>query len=113
MYKKYFNFHEFGPLSSVYLKLADRDIGINVVKIRLKELEDQKNKLRVKKARIEPYKTNKKDVLKNAEALYNGVKIIMDAFENETFGMRYRPSVDVSSDLESDPDTYDLRETEL
>lgn len=61
---KYFNFNDFWPLSSVYLKLTDGDIGINVVKLRLKEFEGQINRLKVKKPRIEPYKTNKKSRLK-------------------------------------------------
>ena len=85
--KKYFNFNEFVPLSSDYLKL---------------EFEEQINKLRVKKARTKPYKTNRNVVIENAEALYNGVKIVMDAFENLTFLTRYHPNVDISSDSESE-----------
>ena len=62
------------------------------------------------------YRSNKKDVLKNAEALYNGLKIIADAFENRIFESEYRSETDVNIDLTPDSNTFEshgLTEKEL
>ena len=74
-----------GLLSSVYLKLINEDIGINVVKLNIEEFKDEIDKLEKKKAKKESYKRNKKEVLENAKALYDGVKIIIDEFEREVW----------------------------
>ena len=57
----------------------------------------------------EPYKRNKKDVLENANALYDGVKIIIDGFERGVFEYGGRPGIDVDYDFE----TYGLTKKEL
>ena len=82
---EYFDFTRFVPLSSVYLKLVNENIGINVVKLKLKEFKNGMNSRKIKKAMNQSYKLNKKHTLKNAEALYNRLNIIMDAFENPIF----------------------------
>ena len=74
-----------GPLSSIYLKLINEDIDINVVKLNIEEFKDEIDKLEKKKAKKESYKRNKKEVLENAKALYDGVKIIIDEFEREVW----------------------------
>ena len=74
-----------GLLSSIYLKLINEDIGINVVKLNIEEFKDEIDKLEKKKAKKESYKRNKKEVLENAKALYDGVKIIIDEFEREVW----------------------------
>ena len=79
---EYFDFTRFGPLSSFYLKLINGSTGINVAKLKLKELQNDINSLKRKKVKNQLYKTNKKDALENAEALYNGLNTIVDAFEN-------------------------------
>ena len=79
---EYFDFTRFGPLSSFYLKLINGSTGINVAKLKLKELKNDINSLKRKKVKNQLYKTNKKDALENAEALYNGLITIVDAFEN-------------------------------
>ena len=79
---EYFDFTRFGPLSSFYLKLINGSTGINVAKLKLKELKNDINSLKRKKVKNQLYKTNKKDALENAEALYNGLNAIVDAFEN-------------------------------
>ena len=61
---QYFNFNRFAPLSSVYLKLVNRDTGINVLKLRLQEFQDEIDKLTIKKTKKDPYKTNKKRCLR-------------------------------------------------
>ena len=82
---EYFEFTRFGPLSSVYLKLVNGSIGINFAKLKLKELKNEIDCLKRKKVKKQSCKINKKCTLKNAEALYNGLNIIMDAFENPIF----------------------------
>ena len=52
-----------------------------------------------KKTKKEPCKRNKKDVLKNTEALYDGIKIIEGAFERQVFSYGGRPKIDVDYDL--------------
>ena len=79
---EYFDFTRFGPLSSFYLKLINGSTGINVAKLKLKELKNDINSLKRKKVKNQLYKTSKKDALENAEALYNGLNTIVDAFEN-------------------------------
>ena len=74
-----------GLLSSIYLKLINEDIGINVVKLNIEEFKDEIDKLEKKKAKKESYKRNKKEVLENAKALYDGVKIIIDESEREVW----------------------------
>ena len=61
---QYFDFNRFVPLSSVYLKLVNRDIGINVWKLRLQEFQDEIDKLTINKTKKDPYKTNKKRCLR-------------------------------------------------
>ena len=82
---EYFDFTRFGPLSSVYLKLVNGNIGINVVKLKLKEFKNRMSSRKRKKAMNQSYKLNKKHTLEKAEALYKGLNIIMDAFENPIF----------------------------
>ena len=56
---EYFDFTRFGPLSSVYLKLVNGNIGINVVKLKLKEFKNGMNSRKRKKAMNQSYKLNK------------------------------------------------------
>ena len=49
--KEYFDFTRFRPLSSVYLKLVNGNIGINVVKLKLKEFTNEIDSLKRKKAK--------------------------------------------------------------
>ena len=79
---EYFDFTRFGALSSAYLKLVNGNVGINVVKLKLKEFKNEIDSLERKKAKKQSYKINKKDTLGNAETLYNGLNIIANAFEN-------------------------------
>ena len=78
---EYFDSARFGMLSSFYLKLINGSISINAAKLKLKEFKNEIHSLKGKKAKIHSYKTNKKDPLENAEALYNGLNIIVDAFD--------------------------------
>ena len=82
---EYFDFTRFGALSSAYLKLVNGNVGINVVKLKLKEFKNEIDSLEGKKAKKQSYKINKKDTLGNAETLYNGLNIIANAFENRIF----------------------------
>ena len=86
-----------------------KDIGINVLKLRLQVFQGKKDNLINKKMKKEPYKRNKKDVLENANALYDGVKIIIDGFERGVFEYGGRPGIDVDYDFE----TYGLTKKEL
>ena len=88
---EYFDFTRFRPLSSVYLKLVNENISINVVKLKLKEFKNETYSLKGKKVKKPSYKVNKHDTLENAEALYNGLNIIVNAFENGIFESKYRP----------------------
>ena len=92
---KYFDFNRFGPLFSFCLKLINGNIGISVAKLNMKEFRDEIDGLKGKKTKKEPYKTNKKEVLKNAEALYDGLKKIVDAFERRVFDYGGRPIMGV------------------
>ena len=78
---KYFDFNKFGPPSIFYLRLMSRDIDIDVAKLNMEEFKKEINMLEKKKIKKEPYKKNKEDVLKNPNALYKGLDIIVDAFE--------------------------------
>ena len=49
--------------------------------------------------------------MKNANALYNGLNIIMDAFEKRIFEYGGCPKIDV--DYETSSDTHDLTDREL
>ena len=106
---RYFNFTRFGPLSSFYLKLVNGNIGIDVVKLNIKEFRDEIERTEGKKAKKEPYKTNKKYGLENAEALYDGLKIIVDAFERRVFEYGGCPVIDVDYDSHA----YGLTNKEL
>ena len=57
---QYFDFNRFGPLSSVYLQLVNGDIRINVSKLRLQELQDEIDKLKIRKQRNSHTKQIKK-----------------------------------------------------
>ena len=105
----YFDFNKFGPLSSFYLKFVNRNIGISVAKLNMKEFKDKINRLKKKKAKNQPYKINKKEVLDNSEALYDGLEIIIDAFERRVFEYEGRPVID----LDYDSGAYGLTTKEL
>ena len=100
------NFARFGPLSSFYLKLINGSIGINVAKSKLKEFNNKIDSIKRKNAKKQLYKTNKKDVSENTEALYNGLNIIVDAFENWIFESKYCPEIDIDIDTTPDSNTY-------
>ena len=97
---EFFDFNRFGPLSSFYLKLVNGNIGIGVVKLNTKEFRNKIDKLERKKAKKQSYKTNKKEVLGNAETLYDGLKMIVDPFERQVFEYGGRPQTDVNYDKE-------------
>ena len=46
---KYFDFTNYGPLSSLYLKLISGDIGISLVKLNMKEFKKEINRLEKRK----------------------------------------------------------------
>ena len=102
-----FDFTRFRQLSSVYLKLVNGSIGINVVKLKLKEFKNEIESLKRRKARKQSYKINKKDALENAEVLYKGLDIIVDTFENQIFEIKYHPQIDV--DIDPTHDSKHLR----
>ena len=102
---EYFDFTEFGPLSSFYLKLMNGNIGINVAKLNMKEVENRIDSLKRKKAKKSTYKKNKEDVFKSARALYDRMNIIVDAFKRLVFESKHFP--DISVDYESDIDDKD------
>ena len=108
---KYFDFNRFGPLSSFYLRLMNGNIGNNAAKLSIEEFGNEIYMLKNKKAKKELYKRNKKNVLENAEALYNGLNIIEDAFEKRIFEHEGRPMIHV--DYETSSDTYHLTNKEL
>ena len=70
---QYFDFTRFRPLFIFYLKLINGNFGINVAKLNMRAFKNEIDRLKRKKAKEQSYKTNKKDVLENAEALYNGL----------------------------------------
>ena len=75
----------------------------------MKEFKDKINRLKKKKAKKQPYKINKKEVLDNSEALYDGLEIIIDAFERRVFEYEGRPVID----LDYDSGAYGLTTKEL
>ena len=97
---EYFDFTKFGPLSSFHLKLVNGNIGVNVVKLNMNEFKNEKKP---------SDKTNKKDVLENAETLYNGLNIIVDAFERRVFEYGGCPE----TDADYGSGTYELTDREL
>ena len=50
---QYFDFNRFGLLSNIYLKLINGNIGINVVKLNVKEFRVEIDSLEKKKAKKE------------------------------------------------------------
>ena len=53
------DFSRFGPLSSLYLKLVNGNIGVGVAKLNMKEFRDEIKRLKDKKKKRDPYKKNK------------------------------------------------------
>ena len=104
---EYFDFTRFGLLSSFYLKLINGSIGINVARLNTKEFKNEIDRLKRKKAKKMSYKKNKEDVLKNAEALYYGVNIIVDAFDWQVFENKGCLEIDVDYDSTSDSNIYE------
>ena len=78
-----------------------------VVKLKLKEFKNEIDSLKRKTAKKQSYKINKKDTLENAEALYNGLNIIVDTFENRIFESKYHPEIDLDNDATPDSNTYE------
>ena len=101
----YFDFTRFGLLSSFHLKLINGSIGINVAKLKLKEIKNEIYSLKRMKANKQSYKTKKRHVLENTQALYNGLIIIADAFGNRIFESKYLPEIDVDNDLRDDQES--------
>ena len=87
------------------LKLINGSIGINVAKLNMKEFKYEINRLKGKKAKKQTYKINKKDGLENAEALYNGLNIIIEAYKNRIFESKYRPNIDVDNNLSNNQES--------
>ena len=75
----------------------------------MKEFENKIDGLKGKKAKKQPHKTNREDVLKNAKALYDGLNIIVNAFKRRVFEYGGRPDIDV----DYGSDTYGLTDKEL
>ena len=105
---EYFDFARFGLLSSFCLKFINGSVGINVAKLKLKEFKNEIDSLKRKKAKNQSYKANKNSVLQNAEALYNGLNIIVDAFEIRIFESKYRSEFDVDIHSTSGSDPYEF-----
>ena len=99
---EHFDFTRFGPLSSFYLKFINANIGINVAKLNMKEFKNEIDRLKRKKAKKQSYKTNKKDVLENAKTWYNGLNIIVDAFDRDLFRSINHPFIDADYDSNND-----------
>ena len=99
---EHFDFTRFGLLSSFYLKFINANIGINVAKLNMKEFKNEIDRLKRKKAKKQSYKTNKKDVLENAKAWYNGLNIIVDAFDRDLFRSINHPFIDADYDSNND-----------
>ena len=66
---------------SFYFKLINGDISINTIKLSIKEFENEIDSLKKQKQKKSRTKKNKGDILRNANALYNGLNIIANAFE--------------------------------
>ena len=110
---EYFDFTKFGLLSSFYLNLMNGNIGINLAKLNMKVFRNEIDRLKRKKAKKMSYKTNKKEVLENAEALSNRLNIIVDTFEKRVFEYWSRLEIDVDYDSASTSDTFDLSDKEF
>ena len=67
----------------------------------MKEFKDQIDWIVRKKAKKLTHK-NLKDLFKNAKVLYNGMDVIMDAFQKRVFVTPQRPDVEVSSESSTD-----------
>ena len=80
---------------------------MNVAKLKLKEFKNEMDILKRKKAKKQSYKANRTDVLENAETLYNGLHIIVDAFENQIFDSKYRPEIYLDFDLRPASNTHE------
>ena len=65
---------------SFYFKLINGDISINAIKLSIKEFENEIDSLKKRKQKKSRTKKNKGDILRNANALYNGLNIIANAF---------------------------------
>ena len=50
------DFSRFGPLSSLYLKLVNGNIGVGIAKLNMKEFRDEIKRLKDKKKKRDPYK---------------------------------------------------------
>ena len=77
---------------------------MNVLKNKIDKLKRKKSKKKQnkKKTKKQSYKKNKNNVLENAEALYNGLNMIIEAFENWIFESKDRPEIDQDYDLKHD-----------
>ena len=82
------------PLSSFYLNLIDGNIGINIAKLNMKDFKSEIGRLKRQKVKKQSYKSNKKYVLEIFEALYNGLNMIIKAFEKQILESKYRPEID-------------------
>ena len=98
---EYFDFTRFGLLSSFYLKLINANTGISVTKLNMKEFKNDVDRLKKKKVKKTVIQ-NKNDILKNAKALYNGLNIIVGAFERDVFRSINRPLIDADYDSNND-----------
>ena len=84
--------------------MTNGNIVINVAKLNMNVLKNKIDKLKRKKRKKKTViqKKNKNNVLENAEALYNGLNMIIEAFENWIFESKDRPEIDVNYDLKHD-----------
>ena len=73
----------------------------------MKEFNNKIDSIKRKNAKKQLYKTNNKDVSENTEALYNGLNIIVDAFQNQIFESKHFPEIDVGIDTTLDSNTYE------
>ena len=73
----------------------------------MKGFKSEVDSLKGKKAKKQSYKINKKETLENAKALYNGLNIIVDAFENRISESKYCLEIDVDIDPTPDSNTYE------
>ena len=65
----YFDFTIFGLLSSFHLKLINGSIGINVAKLKLKEIKNETYSLKRMKANKQSYKTKKKACVRKCSSI--------------------------------------------
>ena len=71
----------------------------------MKEFKYEINRLKGKKAKKQTYKIDKRDGLENAEALYNGLNIIIETYKNRIFESKYRPNIDVDNNLSNNQES--------